>query len=62
MVGIRPDVLPDERFVPGPLPLLSEGVLLMGVSVHTSTYSINPGKFLIVFLMIIPHDNLDIRP
>ena len=31
VVGIRPDVLPDERFVPGPLPLLSEGVLLTGV-------------------------------
>ena len=28
MVGIRPDVVPDERFVPGPLPLLSEGVVL----------------------------------
>ena len=31
VVGIRPGVLPDERFVPGPLPLLSEGVLLTGV-------------------------------
>ena len=29
VVGIRPDVLPDERFVPGPLPLLSEGLLVV---------------------------------
>jgi len=27
VVGIRPDVLPDERLVPGPLPLLSEGAM-----------------------------------
>ena len=46
MVGIRPDVLPDEMFVPGPLPLLSEGVLLTGVLYieYITTVSLAPSK------------------
>ena len=31
VIGIVPDYVPDEDFIPGPLPLLSEGCIHMSI-------------------------------